>query len=302
MSLEIKNFACVEINREKGPSITQNYGLPESFEKDLLIKALPYGKPLDQTLKVISLDEQVYLSYLRLSGKEDKGVALILHLSEELYKYNPVGYLPSLDKVTAELLKNGSIDKKTLVLEYKEPKIDFKEIEDLDTIVFSILTKQHVALVGSKDDALNFIASVWACSPNELKHHLSFTVQVNSLSENSVILSLPLIDENIRNLEANKDKFNFLVFEMNKAFGKYSAPSCVKIAQLYKKGKIEEIKAIITQLYNLCVLKDTLETPADFAETVGITLGDAMLVQWMRANHFNLKMEESFLEFLDHVG
>ena len=110
--MKITNFTLVEIGREKGASAIQTSGLSDEVMKKLLIDALPLGNPENKVFKIISIEQNLFLSSLLLDDKKDYGLALIIKLDQELQKFNPIGLLDGMNSFLMAVcpnLENGPI-------------------------------------------------------------------------------------------------------------------------------------------------------------------------------------------------
>jgi hypothetical protein len=97
-------------------------------------------------------------------------------------------------------------------------------------------------------------------------------------------------------LDSRKEDYTVLLLPLKQSFGKYTAPICKKIAQLYRQEKCESIKDEIGYLFKLAAESKELETIADFAAKHDMGIADASLIMWIRANYYDLEMQHSFLE------
>jgi hypothetical protein len=107
-----------------------------------------------------------------------------------------------------------------------------------------------------------------------------------------------LTDESIQILDENKGNFAIMFLPNNTCYGLYDSPFSDKIAELFFEGKIDEIRSKLNQYYQLVVETDEIIPPADYAQANDLPLADALLIQWMRANHFEKKLDPSYLTIL----
>lgn len=298
MVVEINNFLVAKIDRSKGAEIYQNRNLSEALAKNLLIHALPNGNPEANVVKLTTLDERIFLTYLKLRNNEDSGMALILEVDEQILQRNPLGYTKSMENIVSSLLTKDK-ELEQVDISYQQPDFLNGDYKKLDTVVFNLLTRQKTFLVGERERAFQFIAKVLECVPQELQIYLPFIIQSSSLNEEATLISLPFREEIMKTLDKNKGEFTVLFLPTREAYGLYTSPFCEHIANLFEKNELQEIKQLIKKYYDLAVQTETIIPPADFAEQKKIPVADAILIQWMRANHYEKEFDRGFLDTLD---
>jgi len=296
IELKFNQYIIYKVNRaRRSNAVTiKNIG-GEELVKKLAIEALPFGEPETEVIKVVAINDTLYIATLIMDG--DNGFALVLRLPEEYYQHNTLSIGETALKKLKEL-KNTKEYPKEIKLNIIKGKLAFTKIEHMAQLVFSLITKQPTIFLGDKRDIRAILYTFIECVPSELRMYLTFALPSASFNENVTIVALPPTDRNLKLLAENKGKFTVLFLPTKTAFGRYTSPLCEHISELFARGEAQEIQSLLKKYYDLAVSSDTLETPADFAEKNNLHIADSILVQWMRANYFNLELDLGFLEHL----
>ncbi len=298
--MKITNFTLVEIGREKGASAIQTSGLSDEVMKTLLIDALPLGNPENKVFKIISIEQNLYLSSLLLDDKKDYGLALIIKLDQELQKFNPIGLLDGMNTILREAMKAESkILPKELDLDYNENDSFVGEIENFDLFIFSVFTQQKTLIIGEQDDIKNFLADFYNFIPNELKRHITLIANSSNLTNKVFLHALPVSDDILKIIDGKKGEYTILFLPMKTAYGSFTSPFSKKIANLFFERKKESAKEEIMHIFQLAIESKEIIPTADFAAEKHVTLADASLILWIRANHYDLEVQKSILEQME---
>lgn len=297
--MKITDFVIVEIGREKGASALYYSGLTDEIMKKLLIEALPLGNPENKVFKIITVDDELFLSSLLLANNEDHGYALIVKLDAEFLKLNPIGFLNSMNNVLSAILKDdNNTYLKELNLEYTAPEFTAAAYENFDNFIFSVLTQQKTLIVGEQEELSNFLANLYEYIPDELKRHITLIANSSNLTNNVSLHALPVTDEVLKIIDGKQGEYTVLFLPMKTAYGTFTSPFCKKIAELFAEQKKESIKEELMQFFKLAIESSDIIPPADFASQQNMSLADASLLLWMRSNHFEIEVQKSLLEQL----
>ena len=297
--MKITNFVIVEIGREKGASALYHSGLSDDIVKKLLIEALPLGNPENKVFKIVTVENELFMSSLLLADNEDHGFALIVKLDAETLKLNPIGFLNGMNKVLSTILKDDiNTYPKELNLDYTDPEFTTNVYENFDNFIFSVLTEQKTLIVGEQEELRNFLANFYEYIPNELKRHITLIANSSNLTNKVNLHALPVSDEVLKIIDGKKGEYTVLFLPMKTAYGTFTSPFCKKIAALVSEQKKESIKEELMQFFKLAIESSDIIPPADFAAQQNMTLADASLLLWMRSNHYDIEVQMSLLEQL----
>lgn len=298
--MKIKNFAFLEIGRKEGASAKLSVGLAEDDVKKLLIEALPLGNPENDVFKIIAIEQKLYLSFLSLSDLEDYGLALVIYLDNDLISLNPFGFLDGIKKILSDhIVDQGSILPKSLDVDYSEPEVFIDKYENFDSFIFSLLTQQKTLVIGEKNELWKFLAGLYEFIPSELKRHLTLVANSSSFTNSVCLHALPISEEVLKILDEKKGSHTILFLPTKVAYGKFSSPFCKKIASLFIDNKEELLEQELVKFFLKAVEADDLPPTADFAAENHLSLADASLLIWMRANYFDLEIPKGILEFIN---
>ncbi|MHA1185844.1 MAG: hypothetical protein ACTSSK_03075 [Candidatus Heimdallarchaeota archaeon] len=295
----IENFALIEIGRKEGASALQIQGLTEELVKTLLIEALPLGNPENEFFKITKIENKLFLSSLILDEDKDYGLALIVEFDDGLQNYNPICLIDSLNSLlkTCLLNKEKSLAK-SLEFDYNEIEQSFDVYENFDNFIFSILSEQNTLILGEKDELKSFLANFYEYIPNELKKYLTLIANSSKLNNKVGLQALVLSDEILKVIDTKKGEYSTLFLPMKTAYGAYTSPFCKKVALLFADHKKESIKEELIHFFKLAIESKEIVPTADYAAAIDLPLADASLLLWMRANHYDIKLEKSFFEQL----
>ena len=297
--MKVNKFVSIEIGREKGASVIFNKGIDDAVIEKLLIEALPFGNPVDEFYKFVKIGKSIYLSVLHILPDKDYGIALVVELNKELAKKNPIGFVDGLYNTLVKSIKdNGKSLPDELDVEYKEYKPTFEEYKDFDSVIFALLTSQKTVIIGDKAELKSFMGGIFECIPPELRGFMSFAANMENIHNEEIISLVPISERILKALDSRKEEYTVLLLPLKTAYGIYSSQSCKRIAKLYKEKKIESIKEEISHIFTLAIQSNKMETIADYAAQHDLSIADASLIMWIRAEHFNLQMEKSILEEL----
>ncbi|MHA1126808.1 MAG: hypothetical protein ACTSO7_07570 [Candidatus Heimdallarchaeota archaeon] len=295
-----ENFALIEIGRQKGASALQIVGLTEDLVNQLLIEALPLGNPENEFFKISKIENELFISSLILDNDEDYGLALIIKFDEELQKLNPINLITSMNRLLTTSLKNKEKTiENSLNLEYQETEVEDDTYENFENFIFSILSEQNTLVVGSKDELKNFLIKFYDYIPNEMKKFLTLIANSSTLNDKVGLQAIILTDEVLKIIDAKKGNYTTLFLPMKTAYGAYTSPFCIKIAQLFAEGKRESVKEELMAFFKLAIESKDIVPKADFASEKDVSLADASLLLWIRANHYDLELEKGFFEQLE---
>jgi hypothetical protein len=294
--MNITNYTYIQIERTKGASVLLNNRIDATIVDKLLIEALPSGSPTDKFYKLLNIKQHIYLCVLHILDDKDYGLCLVIELANDLAAMNPIGFVDSAYKHLEQVIKDINNLPKTLDLTYNEIQPEFQEYSDFDSVIFSLFTMQKTIVVGEHEELQKVMGTILECIPPELRGLISFAANMTNISSDEKISLVPISERILRALDSRKEDYTVLLLPLKQSFGKYTAPICKKIAQLYRQEKCESIKDEIGYLFKLAAESKELETIADFAAKHDMGIADASLIMWIRANYYDLEMQHSFLE------
>ncbi|MHA1211368.1 MAG: hypothetical protein ACTSSH_02800 [Candidatus Heimdallarchaeota archaeon] len=298
--MKVTKFAFVEIERQKGASPLHVSKLSDALMKKLLIEALPQGSPENEFFKIAKIDNEIFISSLLLADNEDYGLALIVQFDDSLQQYNSIGLIDGMNTILAKQLKDTKQTiPEELTVDYKDIELTDDVYEGFDNFIFSVFTQQKTLVVGEKDELKSFLTNIFEFIPDELKHDITLIANSTNLTNNVGIHALVITDEVLKLIDAKKGEYTTLFLPMKTSYGLYTSPFCKKIAKLFAEHKKESIKEELLHFYKLALESDEMKPIADFAADHDLALADASLIQWIRANHYEIKLEKSFYEQLE---
>jgi hypothetical protein len=296
--MKITKFAFLEIGRREGASAKFVAGISENIIQRLLIEALPLGNPENEVFKVITINDEIYLSFLSLSENEDYGLALVICFDDDLKELNPFGFLKGIKKILPDHVKNqGNTLPKILEVDYEDPPMFIDDYQNFDTFIFSLLTQQKTFVIGDKEELWNFLAGLFHFIPTALKRYLTLSANSSNFTNQVYLHALPLSNEVLKILDEKKGKYTVLFLPTKVAYGKFTSPFCKKIASLFEEKKEEILEQELIRFYAKSVESKELPILADYAVENDLSLADASLLIWMRANHFDFEVPKGILEF-----
>jgi hypothetical protein len=296
--MKINTFAFLEIGRKEGASAKLVSGLTDNIVKKLLIEALPLGNPENEVFKVITIEEEIYLSFLLLSAKEDYGLALVIYFNKDIFKLNPFGFLKGIRKILSEHIRDPERNlPKSLDVDYIEPELFIDNYANFDSFIFSLLTQQKTLVIGEKEELWRFLAGLFHFIPSEMKRYLTLTANSSSFTNNVFLHAIPISDEVLKILDEKKGSHTILFLPTKVAYGKFSSPFCKKIASLFINNEEKLLENELIKFFAKAVESDDLPASADYAAENNLSLADASLLIWMRANNFDLEVPKGILEF-----
>ena len=296
--MKINNFTILEIGRKKGASAKLTSGLSDITVQKLLFDALPLGNPETEVFKIITIEKESYLSFLQLSEKEDYGLALVISLGNGLTKLNPFGFIDEMKKFLLQHVDDhGENLPKTLDLDYKNPDVKLGEYENFEAFIFSLLTQQSTLVIGEKDELKLFLAGLYEFVPTELKRYLTLIGNSSNFTNGVNLHALPVSKEVLKVIDEKRGSHTILFLPTNMAYGTFTSPICEKIVSLQKNNEEDEIEKVLLNLFEKATESNDLPSIADYAAENKVSLADASLILWMRANHFDLEVPKGILEF-----
>ena len=171
--------------------------------------------------------------------------------------------------------------------------------DNFENFIFSVLSEQNTLVVGEKDDLKNFLIRFYEYIPKEMKKYLTLIGNSSTLNDNVGLQAIIITDEVLKIIDAKKGNYSTLFLPMKTAYGAFTSPFCKKMAQLFTEGKKESVKEELLSFFKLAIESDEIKSKADFASEKDVSLADASLLLWMRANHYELELEKGFFEQLD---
>jgi hypothetical protein len=296
--MKINNFTILEIGRKKGASAKLTSGLSDITVQKLLFDALPLGNPETEVFKIITIEKESYLSFLQLSEKEDYGLALVISLGNGLTKLNPFGFIDEMKKFLLQHVDDhGENLPKTLDLDYNKPDVELDEYKNFDAFIFSLLTQQKTLVIGEKDELRLFLAGLYEFVPTELKRYLTLIGNSSNFTNGVFLHAIPVSKEVLKFIDEKRGNHTILFLPTNMAYGRFTSPICEKIISLQKNKEEDEIEKVLLNLFGIATESNDLPSIADFAAENKVSLADASLILWIRANHFDLEVPKGILEF-----
>ncbi|MFX0092248.1 MAG: hypothetical protein ACFFBD_10840 [Candidatus Hodarchaeota archaeon] len=284
--MKIMNWGLFEITR-KEVQFSRVYGIENNPK--LLARILPYGIPVDQTIKFVIEDKINYLSYLEMQESVPKGIIFVFNSS------NPLEAIFVFIPKMTDVLRNPPSTESTLELDVEERVPKPVKITNLDKGIFSILASLPVVILGESKEILNILNMLFYSFPVEIRQKFTFVSQSSSLSENVRIIGMPYTEETSNKLDQEKGKFT--IFHLgDRVYGEHSSQLCKKIALLIQEGEYEQSKNILADFYQLIQESDELPSALEFSRQYNLHLSNAQLALMMRANHFGKAIPKELLE------
>ena len=284
----VTEFGLVDISRQYGAKFVRKYGFDENIEQ-ILSHSLPYGQPAPECIKYVHFNDKSYLTYMQVL-EEDYGRALIINIPQSLEtKFNPIDYVEPMKNFVNENDGNGVDTEPQLILDPKKTNVTSYSLENIDTAIYSLLTKQKSYSVGSHDEILELINIMLEVLPSNMVQKFDFTSQTNSLSENTAFSGLPLTYENLEHLDALRNEKNAVIFFPNKTcYGNYSSPFTKVLSGLFQRGNFSEAKTLLDRFINQAVEEsDTIIDPITTAQKYKLKVPDAILLLQIRGILYN---------------
>lgn len=166
----------------------------------------------------------------------------------------------------------------------------FYSIENFDSLIFSLLTRQKIIIVGLGKIPDEFYKFIQQISPEELKNFLTYQPNATSLNGNNVILGVEMSEETMKLLDKAQGKYTVVFLPNNEIYGQFTSPFCKKIANLFKEEKINGLKEELSLFYQKAVESDEMSTPADYMAANDMNKADSSLLLWIRSLHYNKEM------------
>ena len=174
---------------------------------------------------------------------------------------------------------------------------NIKKIDNFDSLIFSLLTRQKTIFVGVGKMSDEFFKVIQDIVPEDLKPYLTYGTYENSTENNNLISSLEMKEESMKVLDRAQDKYTVVFLPANEIYGQYTSPFCKKAAALFKEDKIAGLKEELTLFYKQAIESDEIVSPADYMSEHQIHKADASLVMWIRALHYEKEIDSSL--FID---
>ncbi len=172
-------------------------------------------------------------------------------------------------------------------------EIDFAKLDNLESMIFSLLTKQKTIVVGPTLMSEGFITKLKEVFPAEMKDQLSFGKNDNALSEEFDVSTLEMNEDSMKILDKAQGKYTVIFLPSNQIFGKYTSPFCKKIAALLKENKIESLTEEIKLFLQNAIDSEEILPFADYAAINDLHKADASLTMWIRANYYKKEIDKS---------
>jgi hypothetical protein len=173
---------------------------------------------------------------------------------------------------------------------------DFAKLENLESMIFSLLTKQKTIVVGPKAMSEGFISKLKEVFPAEMINQLSFGKNNNTLSEEFDVSTLEMNEDSMKILDKTQGKYAVIFLPSNQIFGQNTSPFCKKIAALLKENKIESLNEEIKVFLQNAIDSEEILPFADYAAIKGMNKADASLMMWIRANYYKKEIDESLFK------
>lgn len=282
----ISEFGLVDISRKHGARFIKKYGLKENLDQ-ILGHCLPFGQPAPESVKYVHLNEETYLTYMR-TYEEDKGLALIINISNPLEAdFNPLNYLESMKQYVEQ--NDDTNANPQLGLNSKKNALKSYSLENIDTAIYSLLTKQKIYSVGSHEEVLELINIILEILPTSMIQKIDFTSQTNSFSENTLFSGLQLTHENLEHLDAIRNEKNTIIFFPNKTcYGIYSSPITKTLSELFEEGNFSQAKSILDRFINQAIAEPDIDIdPITTAQKYKFKISDAVLLLQIRGVLYN---------------
>lgn len=174
-------------------------------------------------------------------------------------------------------------------------KIDISKIENLESMVFAVLTRQKIVLVGDKNDADKFYSDLDVFIPDDLKNQITYGTNDNSLSKDLVVSFLEMNESSMKFLDRTMGQYTVVFLPSMQVYGQYTSPFCKNLVNLLKTSKLDSLKEELNIFYNEAIESDDLMTPADYAAKKQKHKADASLLLWVRALYFNKEVESTII-------
>lgn len=226
----------------------------------------------------------IYMSVFR---SVDAAVHLSASGSADLAK-NPTTILASIENELTNFLNssketNDMVDL-NLSLDSVQPNIEIlKEYKGLDSIIYSIFTRNKIVLLGSYQDAFAFVMGILEYIPDQFKRYMGFTFNVPFIPNRSIVFAA--IDD-ISGFDFQEELSNYELIEsaivdlkQKEAFGNYSSSATRKIAKIINDGgDPTEVYQIVNEIVENAEKSQDYTDPVVFANRTGVEFDDADLI------------------------
>ena len=166
----------------------------------------------------------------------------------------------------------------------------FYNIENFDSLIFSLLTRQKIIVVGVDKMSDKFYEFIHQITPEEVNNFLTYQSSAKSLNDNSIILGVEMDEDSMKLLDKSQGKYTVVFLPNNEIYGQFTSPFCKKIASLLKEEKLDDLKEELSFFYKKAIESNEITTPADYMAAHDMNKADSSLLLWIRALHYNKEM------------
>ena len=269
-----ESFGIFEISRDS-VKFSKERGLGPNSET-ILANAIPYGVPFENVFKISIINKEVYFSYLKFNSGDDKGIGIIIKLTDDfLSKYPSSVLIENSD----ELLNTGS-NLEEIKITISEIKVDEvnPNIPNLDGIIFTLLVGAPLYVLTDQKNIKKYFKRFQDLFPLKVSNKATVVSYSNSFKENVSMIGMVPTPQNLTSLEKIKSITNTIWYiEKEKVFATFSSNLTQRWAKMLDQNKDQMFKDELLGFCTKIETNESLETTQDVVEKLGLSLNDAQL-------------------------
>ncbi len=279
-NIPISKFGFIRITRDEVVFVSSQ-NLDEN--KDIILaNCMPFGHPQKESFKFVEINRQLYLCFSKFDLKKDKGYGLIIQTDSNFYDKVKIHQiypgLRSLINTEKEFEKNSKL--KSLIIPKMElvtEKLDLI-INNLDGILFSILARTPIILVGTHEEVLKYYGMFNSFLPKWITAGFTFVSQTGSLSENVDVVGISTKEEIIQGIQRiGSPKRTIIFIDQNRTFSPNTSSYCRKFAKTLNDNDFSRFYLKMDKLFHMVKQYD-FETVLKASEKLKIGIDDAKLL------------------------
>lgn len=167
--------------------------------------------------------------------------------------------------------------------------IDFAKFQNLDTLIFALVSQQRIIVVGETEEGESFIENIKDLLPSELGKKIT-----EGTEKTDIIRIMPMSEQTFRMVESNPERYTLVLLQEKEIYGQYTSPFCKRIARLLQNNSIVEAKDELQVFFSKVVKTNEIVSASDYAKDHGMPKADAVLLLLARANYFQSETEIIF--------
>ncbi|MHA2249743.1 MAG: hypothetical protein ACXAD7_05245 [Candidatus Kariarchaeaceae archaeon] len=271
----IEKYALVEITRSKGPILQEQVGFKKEEENNILLYALPTGEVMDGSIKLIRIQELLYVSYTRINT-DDVGLIAVIAVDMKKFTHNPF----SLSQILKDMVSNAKLPSaitEEQIHSSEVSKIPF-QIKGVTHIIASLLLLQRVIVVGNHEDIVNFIGTIYETLPLRTMSEIIAITHAKYPNEQYNLQGVPNDISISSDLDKAQKNSTIVFLDEKKAFGMFRSPITDEMEKFYLQGDFETVKNKTRDFVSLALL-EKIDSSGDYAKKHNIKRSDAKLMK-----------------------